>query len=108
MRVAFRLQARNDLKQIFQTILERSQDTATARQFTQRIKDRCDRIGDAPSGGRSRDDLEIGLRTVPFERSAVIAYRIDHGQVRITNVFYGGRDFERLYEAGEVPPETMA
>lgn len=108
MRVAFRLQARNDLKHIFQTILARSQDTATARTFTQRIKDRCDRIGDAPYGGRSRDDLELGLRTVPFERSAVIAYRIDQGQVRITNVFYGGRDFERLYETSEAPSETGA
>ncbi|WP_279598796.1 type II toxin-antitoxin system RelE/ParE family toxin [Methylobacterium sp. J-076] len=101
MRVTFRPQARNDLKAIFRTILERSQDTTTARRFTQRIKDRCDRIGDAPYGGRPRDDLELGLRSVPFEHSAVIIYRIDQGQVRIANVFYGGRDFERLFDGGE-------
>lgn len=39
---------------------------------------------------------DIRLRTVPFERSAVIAYVIDQDMVRIVNIFYGGRDFEAL------------
>lgn len=37
-----------------------------------------------------------GLRTVPFERSALIAYIIRNDRVVITNVFYGGRDYEAL------------
>ena len=57
------------------------------------------RIGDAPHGGRSRDDLAPGLRTVPFEASAVIAYRVG-AAVEIANVFYGGRDYEALYRDG--------
>lgn len=97
----FRPEAQRDLKDIFRTVLDRSQDVTTTRRFVQRIKDRCDRIGDAPYGGRPRDDLEIGLRTIAFERSAVIAYRIDQGQVRIANVFYRGRDFENLYDVRE-------
>jgi len=48
-------------------------------------------------GGRVRDDLFAGLRTVPFERSAVIAYTVEDDCVRITNVFHGGRDYEALY-----------
>ena len=50
--------------------------------------------------GRPRDDLEPGLRTIPFERSAVIAYKVEDDRVRIGNVFYGGRNFEALYRGG--------
>ena len=62
-----------------------------------RGRDRCDRIGNVPHGGRPRDDLEPGLRTVPFEHSAVIAYKVEDDLVRIVNIFYGGRDFESFY-----------
>jgi toxin ParE1/3/4 len=48
-------------------------------------------------GGIARDDLQPGLRTVPFEHSAVIAYVVEDDRVAITNVFYGGRDYEALY-----------
>ena len=64
--------------------------------FVRRIRARCHKIGDAPKGGRPRDDLQPGLRTVPFERSTVIAYRVGN-TVEIVNVFYGGRDYETLY-----------
>nr|WP_260682893.1 type II toxin-antitoxin system RelE/ParE family toxin [Rhizobium laguerreae] len=61
---------------------------------------RCRKIGDAPNGGRPRDDLAPGLRTVPFEHSAVIAYHVTDA-VEIVNVFYGGRDYEALLRAGD-------
>lgn len=97
--VAYRTEAQNDLHDIFRVILLASRNLPTSRRFVQRIKDRCERIGDAPRGGRPRDDLEPGLRTVPFEHKAVIAYRVEPDRVRITNVFYGGRDFEALYRS---------
>ena len=50
-----------------------------------------------PRGGVSRDDLEQELRTVPFEHSAIIAYKVEPNLVRITNIFYGGRDYEAFY-----------
>jgi toxin ParE1/3/4 len=34
---------------------------------------------------------------VPFEHSAVIAYKVEADCVRIGNVFYGGQDYETLY-----------
>jgi toxin ParE1/3/4 len=52
-------------------------------------------------GGIARDDLHPGLRTVPFEHTAVIAYVVEDDQVCITNVFYGGRDYEALYRGSE-------
>jgi len=62
---------------------------------------RCQRIGNAPMGGIARDDLQPGLRTVPFEHSAVIAYVVEDDQVSVTNVFYGGRDYDALYRGAE-------
>ncbi|SDN45109.1 toxin ParE1/3/4 [Methylobacterium phyllostachyos] len=86
-------------------VLYASQDQNVAEGFIRRIIARCRRIGDAPHGGRPRDDLEPGLRTVPFERSAVIAYRVGAESVTITNVFYGGRDFEALFQAAHADDE---
>lgn len=89
------------------TILQTFSDTSSrrgspdaARNFVLRIEGRCQNIGNAPRGGRSRDDIVPGLRTVPFEHSAVIAYVIEGDVVRIVNIFYGGRDYETLMRGG--------
>jgi toxin ParE1/3/4 len=50
-----------------------------------------------PKGGTRRDDLEPGMRTVPFEHSAIIAYKVEEKSVVIINIFYGGRDFDSFY-----------
>ena len=97
LKVVFREEARVDLQDIYSTILWVSRNKTTAFRFYRRIVDRCERIGNVPHGGRPRDDLEPGLRTVPFEHSAVIAYKVEDDLVRIVNIFYGGRDFESFY-----------
>jgi toxin ParE1/3/4 len=97
LRVVYRPEALADLDEVFEYVLGRSLDPGLTRRFLQRIRDRCRRIGETPLGGRPRDDLEPGLRTVPFERRAVIAYRVLEDVVEITNVFFGGRDYEALY-----------
>jgi toxin ParE1/3/4 len=103
--VAFQGSAAADLANIFDVVLQASQDQNIAEGFIRRIIARCRRIGDAPHGGRARHDLEPGLRTAPFERSAVIAYRVEADRVTITNVFYGGRDFEALYQSARPDDE---
>ncbi len=95
--VSYGKAARDDLDRIYGYIIENGGSPHVALRFVLRIENRCQKIGDVPHGGRPRDDLSPGLRTVPFERSAVIAYIIDDNSVRITNVFYGGRDFEALF-----------
>jgi toxin ParE1/3/4 len=104
LEVAFSPEADHDLSQIYLWIYEASRDPQVADRFLDRLIGQCARIGDAPRGGRPRDDLAPGLRTVPFERVAVIAYRVEPDRVLITNVFYGGRDFEALYR-GHAPDE---
>ncbi|MCJ2072817.1 type II toxin-antitoxin system RelE/ParE family toxin [Methylobacterium sp. J-030] len=100
LEVVFGAEADTDLLQIYRWVYEASRDPNVAGRFLDRLISRCERIGDAPRGGRPRHDLEPGLRTVPFERSAIIAYRIEADRVIITNVFYGGRDFEAFYGDG--------
>ena len=91
-------EAIRDLDEIYRYVAERSGSPLTAIRFVRRIRRRCLRIGNVPFGGQGRDDLKLGLRTVPFEHSAVIAWKVEGGKVRITNVFYGGRDYENLFK----------
>lgn len=97
LEVTYRPEARRELQQIYDYITEASGSHAVAERFVKRILARCRKIGDVPYGGRPRDDLQAGLRTVPFEKSAVIAYRIGE-TVDVTNIFYGGRNYEALYK----------
>jgi toxin ParE1/3/4 len=97
LRVHYSPAAVDDIDNIFYLLRRLGAEQITAQRFVTRIRDRCRRIGNTPHGGRPRDDLQQGLRTVPFERRAVIAYRVERDCVRILNVFYGGRDYEALY-----------
>lgn len=97
-KVTFREEALADILDIYRWVYEVSLDPVTAQRFTARLVATCEQIGNAPHGGRPRDDLLLGLRTVPFEKRAVIAYLVGDGLVDITNVFYGGRDYEALYK----------
>jgi toxin ParE1/3/4 len=98
-KVRFRPEALNDLRAIFAFVLSLSQSPETARRYVGRIRARCEKIGDAPNGGVSREDLAPGLRMVPFEHSAVVLYAVDGRDVVITNIFYGRRDYAALFRS---------
>jgi len=44
---------------------------------------------------------------MPFERKAVIAYRITNDAVEVTNVHYGGRDNEALLRPQKYAPSPQ-
>jgi toxin ParE1/3/4 len=96
LKLVYSSQANEDLTSIFLWIYEANLDPYQAEGFVQRIRNRCDLIPILPYSGRSRDDLFPGLRTIAFERKAVIAYIVKNDTIEITNVFYGGRDFEAI------------
>lgn len=102
LRVRYQDSAADDLQSIYLILRSQGANVNTARGYADRIRAACKRIGDAPEGGRSRDDLAPGLRTSGFERRAVIAYRIERDHVVIERVLYGGRDIDGLY-AGRSP-----
>lgn len=105
LRVKLQQSALDDLRKIANYIAKASGSKKIARGFAKRIKDRCLRIGDAPRAGRFRDDLIPGLRTVPFERSAVICYLVEADGIFVVNIFYGGQDFEAILRGERLEPE---
>lgn len=106
LEVRFRPTALEDMESIYLFVFRASASRQVAENFVNRILERCRRIGDAPFGGPAREDLEPGLRIASFERSAVIAYLVEESCVRITNVFYGGRDYEAFYRRGEADDKS--
>lgn len=100
-------EGRRNLNAIIDHIEMASGSTNTALRYLDRLEARCQRIGDAPRSGRARDDLAPGLRTLSFERSALICYAVIHNDIWITNVFRRGRDVEAFFrdEADEPASE---
>lgn len=96
MAVRLRASAIQDLKDIYGWIASESGYPQIAEKFVNRIFDRCESLGDFPMKGRARDDLQPGVRILPFERTAIIAYRIQVDAAEVINIFYGGRDYEAL------------
>lgn len=94
--VRLREEALADLEEILTHLVDSGADDAVVDGFVDRIRQKCFSIGHMPEGYPARPDLGSGIRLVPFERSAVIAYRIEEEAVEIVNVFYGGRDYAAL------------
>ena len=65
--------------------------------YIDRIEDYCNSLSVFPDRGNRRDDLRPGLRTVGFERRAVITFQITASTVTILRVLYGGRDLETVF-----------
>ncbi|OEO30263.1 plasmid stabilization protein [Devosia insulae DS-56] len=94
--VRFREEAVSDLVEVLDYLIEQGADPGVALGFVDRIRKRCEAIGELPEGYPARPDLGPAIRIAPFERSAVIAYRVLDAGVEIVNVFYGGRDYEAI------------
>lgn len=93
-KVSFRPQAEDDLFELYHYIAEDS-GLAVAGDYIERIEAACLALETFPLRGRARDDIRPGLRTLAFERHAVIAYQILAREVVIVRIFYGGQDYER-------------
>lgn len=85
---------------IYEYIAQNSPQRAIG--YVRRLRLRCEALSYFPERGRARDDLLPGVRTLPFERSAVIIYRVESDVVRIINIFYRGRNYEAILR-GEAP-----
>ena len=89
--VTFRPDAQADLEAIEDFIaLRSSPDRAEA--YIDRIEAACTRLAHFPGRGRDRSDIAPGLRTIAFERRALIAFRVLDQMVEIVPILYGGRD----------------
>lgn len=83
---------------IAEHIIKWTDDPAGARRRVARIRAFVRGLKDTPYRGTMRDDLRPGLRIVPFEKRAAIAFEIDDESrtVTVLRVFYGGQDYEAV------------
>jgi toxin ParE1/3/4 len=95
-KVSFLPTALEDRRSIFVYVAEAA-DFETADKYDRRIEGACLRLGNFPGRGTPRDDLAPGLRTLSFERRAVIAYKVQAGDVQIVRILYGGRDLRSAF-----------
>lgn len=87
--VVFRPEAEADLLAIALYIAEDSPERA--RRFTQRLRERCERLADHPHLGRPRPELGDDLRSLS-ERPYVLLYRATDTEVEIVAILHGARD----------------
>jgi toxin ParE1/3/4 len=94
--VTFSPKSRQDLLDIGDYIAKGSR--SNARRFVGKLIAQCQRIGLAPLGYVSREDLSPGLRMAALGRY-VIFFRVPEGRVRIERVLHGARNLPMLFGA---------
>lgn len=94
-RIVFRPAAEQDLFDLYAYVAE-NDGRKRAGALIERIEEACLRLAEFPERGRTRDDLMRGLRILPLDRRATIAFCVTADQVDILRVFSAGRDFESL------------
>jgi toxin ParE1/3/4 len=85
--------ARRDVRQIWAYIA--ADNEAAANRVIREFNNKFEFLGRNPRAGRSRDDVQPGLRTFPFE-DYLIFYRIISAGVRVVRVVHGARDLRPL------------
>ncbi|HXC56620.1 MAG TPA: type II toxin-antitoxin system RelE/ParE family toxin [Rhizomicrobium sp.] len=94
-KVTFRPLAEKDLIDLYDYIADEA-GTRVAGAYIDRIEGACLALKTFPLRGTARDNIGPGLRTMAFERRAMIVFRVLKSEVTIVRIFHGGRDFERI------------
>ena len=96
-RIVWHPKARTDLLALYDWIAEQA-DSDTAFEYTSKIEGHTAKLANFAERGMPRDDLAKGMRTIPYRRRTVIAYRVLEEEVEILTIVHGGRDFGRVFE----------
>ena len=99
--VVFSPRARLDLLDIGDHIAKDSM--TNAHRFVGKLIAQCERIGRAPMGYASREELAPGLRMAALDRY-VIFFRILEEDVRIERVLHGARNLPFIFGDGSGKP----
>jgi plasmid stabilization system protein ParE len=95
--VVFSPEAESQLVALYFHIAEAASPEIAAK-YTEDIVKGCESLRTLPHRGTRRDNIRAGLRTFGFRRRVTIAFEVADDVVTILGVFYGGRDFERIFE----------
>lgn len=92
-RVGIDPDAKEDLREIHRWIvLQGSPKSATA--YLRRIQAFASRLDIASERGTSLDEVDPGLRTIPFE-SVILAIRVRDATVTVARVFHASQDWAK-------------
>jgi toxin ParE1/3/4 len=91
--VVWRRQARDDLLALYDWIAERA-GADVAFEYTSRIEAHAARLTEFPQRGTPRDDLVPGMRTIPYRRRTIIAYRVSGDDVEILRLVHAGQGWD--------------
>lgn len=94
-RLLIRLQAEQDLDEIWWRIAQDSQQNAD--RFLDLIGETCIVISGYPNMGERRDELYKGLRSFPVGNYLIFYINLDDG-VDIVRVLHGSRDWKLLLQ----------
>jgi toxin ParE1/3/4 len=97
VKVVLTPRAQDDLFSIYVWVAE-SAGVEVADAYDARLREACLRLVDFPRRGTPRDDLAPGVRSLVFERQAVIAYCVGEEGVRILAIAHRGRDLRDAFE----------
>lgn len=95
--IVWRPKARADILALYDWIAEQA-GPLTAFEYTSKIEIHTEKLANFPDRGTPRNDLGTGLRTMPYQRRTVIAYRVMEEAVEILRVVHGGMDVDGLFE----------
>jgi toxin ParE1/3/4 len=90
--VVWRPKARADLLALYDWIAGQA-DPETAFDYTARIEAQAAALATFPDRCTPRDDLVPGMRTIPYRRRTIIAYRVIDGKVEILRLIRAGQDW---------------
>jgi toxin ParE1/3/4 len=96
-KITFSEAALADLKSLFD-YLDETADFDVAVANDAHIRMVCLSLADFPNRGRPRTEIQAGLRSMPFARSATIFYTVDIDEVRIVRVVHARRDLQAAFE----------
>ena len=89
--VTWRPQARGDLLALYEWIADQA-DPDTAYEYVSKIEAHAAAFSTYPESGTAREDLAPGVRTIPYRRHTVIAYRVVEDMVEFLAIAYAVRD----------------
>ena len=87
--------AENDLLEIWLYVAQ--DKVGAADRLIQRLRLKCDLLGQNPLAGRARSDLTLGLRSFSVD-NYVVYYRVTRLGVEVARILSGYQDPTRIFE----------
>ena len=95
--IVWRPSARDDLLSLYDWIAGQA-DPATAYDYTAAIEAHVRKLSHFPDRGSPSEDLGEGIRTTPYRRRTIIAYRVVDDAVEIVRLVHGGQVLGGVFE----------